>query len=130
MQLQDCVELLGTKKRNEIMDLLHISDIYFLPSVYEGIANAALEAMSMELPVVCTTSGGMDEVITHEKNGMLSPVYDSDSMALNLAKLISNIELRNTLGVAARLTVIEKFDIQTQVSRFENIYTQLIQQPD
>ena len=128
MQLQDVVVLLGSKKRPEVMALLEEADMYFLPSVYEGIANVVLEAMSMQLPVVCTTSGGMEEVITHGKNGLLSPVYDAESLADNLALLVKNDELRQSLGVAARQRIVEQFDIQTQVTRFETVYTKIIQE--
>ena len=128
MQLQDVVVLLGARKRPEVMALLEEADMYFLPSVYEGIANVVLEAMSMQLPVVCTTSGGMEEVITHGKNGLLSPVYDADSLADNLAVLVKDFELRKSLGVAARQRIVEQFDIQTQVTRFETVYTQIIQE--
>ena len=110
------------------MALLEEADMYFLPSVYEGIANVVLEAMSMQLPVVCTTSGGMEEVITHGKNGLLSPVYDAESLADNLALLVKNDELRQSLGVAARQRIVEQFDIQTQVTRFETVYTKIIQE--
>jgi colanic acid/amylovoran biosynthesis glycosyltransferase len=81
LQLQDCVELVGKKNRDEILDLYNNVDVFLLSSVYEGIANVCLEAMSMELPVVSTKSGGMEEVIIHGENGFLCEVYDVDSMA-------------------------------------------------
>src|SRR5206468_794394 len=102
LKLHDHVELLGAKSRSEVKLLMENSDIYLLPSVYEGIANVALEAMSMELPVVSTRSGGMQEVITHEKDGLLADVYDHETLAQNLFALLQSEDLRLLLGKAAR----------------------------
>lgn len=126
LQLQDCVELLGKKNRNEILELYNHVDVFLLPSVYEGIANVCLEAMSMELPVVSTKSGGMEEVIVHKQNGLLCEVYDVDSIAENVKWLTQNRDRLKELGLQARKTVIERFTISRQVDVFEEQYSKLI----
>ena len=126
MELHDCVELLGSKTREEIIELYHNVDLFFLPSVYEGIANVVLEAMSMELPVVCTMSGGMAEVITHEVDGMLAEVYDSNLLAAHIEKLTHDFEMRKAMGKAARVKVQEKFNINLQATIFEQQYQKLL----
>jgi colanic acid/amylovoran biosynthesis glycosyltransferase len=124
--LQDCVELLGKKNRDEILELYNNADVFLLPSVYEGIANVCLEAMSMELPVVSTKSGGMEEVIVHGQNGLLCEVYDVDSIAENVKWLTQNRDLLKELGVQARKTIIESFTISRQVDVFEEQYSKLM----
>jgi len=74
--LQDNIELAGAIPHATVKKLLQRATVFYLPSVYEGIANVALEAMSMELPVVATRSGGMEEVITHGYDGMLADIFD------------------------------------------------------
>jgi colanic acid/amylovoran biosynthesis glycosyltransferase len=128
LQLQDCVELVGKKNRDEILELYNNTDVFLLPSVYEGIANVCLEAMSMELPVVSTKSGGMEEVIVHGENGLLCEVYDVDSIAENVKWLTQNPGLLKGLGVNARKTIIERFTISRQVDVFEEQYANLIKQ--
>ncbi|MCW3110502.1 MAG: glycosyltransferase family 4 protein [Segetibacter sp.] len=126
LQLQDCVELLGKKNRDEILELYNNADVFLLPSVYEGIANVCLEAMSMELPVVSTKSGGMEEVIVHGQNGLLCEAYDVDSIAENVKWLTQNRDLLKELGVQARKTIIESFTISRQVDVFEEQYSKLM----
>ncbi|HEY6975704.1 MAG TPA: glycosyltransferase family 4 protein [Chitinophagaceae bacterium] len=127
MNLHDYVILVGNKNREEIIELYNEASIFFLPSVTEGIANVVLEAMSMELPVVSTRCGGMEEAIIHGENGLLSNVYDHISLAERLAELLVNCQLRKRLGKTARKTVVEKFDLNEQINKFEKVYYQLIQ---
>jgi colanic acid/amylovoran biosynthesis glycosyltransferase len=126
LKLNEFVVLVGARSRNEVKQLMEESDIYLLSSVYEGIANVALEAMSMELPVVSTRSGGMEEVIMHKQNGLLADVYDHITLSENLFELLANPHLRLRLGKAGRRTVTEKFDLNTQINKFENTYAELL----
>lgn len=126
LQLHDCVELLGRKNRDEILELYNNTDVFLLPSLYEGIANVCLEAMSMELPVVSTKSGGMEEVINHGENGLLCEIYDPGSIAENLRTLASKPAQLKVLGLNARKTIIERFTISRQVDVFEEEYSQLL----
>lgn len=124
-QLQSHVQLLGAKSSIEVKDLMVQADIYFLPSVYEGIANVALEAMSMELPLVATRSGGMEEVIVHAENGLLADVYDHNELAENLLLLVKDADLRKKLGTNARKTIEEKFTLAIQTEKYIAIYSRL-----
>jgi colanic acid/amylovoran biosynthesis glycosyltransferase len=126
LQLQDHVILTGSKPVEDVKELMENAHIYFLPSVYEGIANVALEAMSMELPVVATRSGGMEEVIEHGVNGLLANVYDHEMLATNLSHLLNDSELRNRLGKQARKTIEDRFDIRIQADKYEKIYQHLL----
>ena len=126
LKLNESVVLLGAKSRSEIKQLMEQADVYLLPSVYEGVANVALEAMSMELPVVSTRSGGMEEVITHRENGLLADVYDHIGLGENLFELLENQHLRILLGKAGRKKVIENFDLSIQTDKFENVYNLLL----
>ncbi|NNV56593.1 glycosyltransferase family 4 protein [Limnovirga soli] len=126
LSLNDYVQFAGSKTREQLLKQLHDTDIFFLPSVYEGIANAALEAMSMEVPVVSTKSGGMAEVITHGVNGMLAEVYDHLALAAHLELLINNFAMRQSIGAAGRTRVAEQFTIQMQTAVFQTKYQQLL----
>ncbi len=126
LQLQNYVELVGNKTSAEIKALLEQADIFLLTSVYEGVANAALEAMSMQLPVVSTACGGMPEVITSGKNGLLAGVYDYQQLAQHLLYLIQHPAEAKAMGVAARARVLEQFTLQQQTNIFEHMYQQLL----
>src|SRR5215471_17197411 len=85
--------------------------------------------MSMELPVVATKSGGMEEVITHGKNGLLADIYDEKVLAGNLQGLLKSENFRLLLGKAARIRIVEDFDLVQQIDRFEEVYKQLNNYP-
>lgn|GEM_PF-847591 len=125
MELQHNAVLAGNKNRQEVIELYNQASVFFLPSVTEGIANVALEAMSMELPVVSTRCGGMEEVIVHGKDGLLADVYDHEALAANLLLLYKDAELRILLGKSARRKVATQFDLTMQIDKFENIYYEL-----
>lgn len=127
LQISDVVKLAGSKSSVEVKMLMQESDIFFLPSVYEGIANVALEAMSMGLPLVSTRSGGMEEVIVNEVNGLLGNVFDHAVLSLLLERLCKDKQLRCMLGRAARKTIIRKFDIHIQTDKYLEIYSNLTQ---
>lgn len=126
LQLHDCVELLGKRNRDEIIALYNEADVFLLPSVYEGIANVCLEAMAMELPVVTTKSGGMEEVIEHGKDGLLCEVYDVNSIATQLYLICNDGEKRKAMGVHAREKVLDQFTLARQADVFEEEYYKLV----
>jgi colanic acid/amylovoran biosynthesis glycosyltransferase len=124
--LAGSVELLGSKTRDEILALYNMVDIFLLPSVYEGIANVCLEAMAMELPVVSTRSGGMEEVIVDKQNGVLCDIYNPSDIAQKLQTVSANSVWRQQLGTNARETVVNNFTLNKQVDIFEQQYWRLV----
>ena len=126
LSLAEHVEILGKKNRNEILALYNEVDIYFLPSVYEGIANVCLEAMAMELPVVATKSGGMEEVIENNLDGVLAATYHHHEMAEQIFLLAQDFNKRKALGKKARQKVVDHFTIGKQVDIFEAQYNSLV----
>lgn len=126
MQLNPYVVLLGTKSNNELIELYNQSHIFFFPSVAEGLGNVALEAMSMQLSVVATRSGGITEVVEHGIDGLLSDVYDINSLTNSLLLLLNNRELRISMGKAARHKIVANFNISQQTDKFEAAYNSLI----
>lgn len=123
----DHVEFLGKKNRDEVIELYNSVDIFFLPSVYEGIANVCLEAMAMELPVVATRSGGMEEVIEHGLDGLLAATYDAGDMAEQLSSIADDFEKRANMGKNARQKIISRFMLEHQADVFEAQYYKLLQ---
>ncbi len=122
LNLNENIFIVGRKNLNEIKNLYEAADIFFLPSVSEGIANVALEAMAMELPVVSSDCGGMREVITHNTDGMLCKNYCIESFSASLLELCKNAEKRKRLGKMARKRIVEAFAIQRFNERYEKVY--------
>jgi len=124
--LTENIYLAGTKSRGEVKELMENADIFYLPSLYEGLANVVLEAMSMEIPVVVTKCGGMAEVITHGEDGMLADVFDFKAQANYILEIANDKDLAEKLGRNAREKVMEKFNLEKQTTIFEEKYTELL----
>lgn len=79
LHLQDNICLLGPKNKQEIVALYQQSDIFVLPSRMETFGVVYIEALACGLPVIATPCGGPEEFVT-EKNGILVPIEDVDSL--------------------------------------------------
>jgi len=101
---------------------LAAATIFVLPSFVEGMPMALLEAMSFGLPVIATPVGGVPEIITHERDGLLVPPGDIAALAAAIARLTREPQLRARLGRAARETVARRFSLDSAVERLLGIY--------
>lgn len=98
--ISDRVEFVGWIK--EITPYFRQGDIFVLPSHYEGFPVALLEAMAHGLACVAfDCPSGPSDIIVHERNGLLVPRDDVDSLAHSLSRLIASQELRSNFGIEA-----------------------------
>ena len=124
--LKNEVVLHGRVSSLEVMKQLEAADIFLLPSVYEGVANAALEAMAMEIPLVTTDAGGMSEVVNHLENGMIVRSYDGTMLADALEEVLTSPELRKKLSKNGRTTIEREFTLANQIHIFIAQYQKLL----
>lgn len=100
LDIQDKVTLAGNvlNVHEQIAD----AEIFVLPSNYEGLSNALLEAMMMGLPCISTNCAGSDEYIENEINGLLVPVGDANALKCAILKMLTINELREKCGKEAQ----------------------------
>ncbi len=122
LNLYDHVTLHGRKPAPFVREVLESSHAYLQPSLSEGLSNAALEAMAMEVPVVTTSAGGMAEAIVDGEHGFVTPPRDPEAMTLRLKQLADNPELCRRLGAAGRKRVEEGFTIERQTEVYLREY--------
>lgn len=120
LNLQDFVELIITKEKSD--DKLKDFDIYFLPSIKEGLPYVLLEASLNSLPIVASDTGGVSEIIENHKNGFLIKSKDIYAFQIALEKLIRNENLREKFGVEAREKVIRDFNIEKMLEKTREVY--------
>jgi colanic acid/amylovoran biosynthesis glycosyltransferase len=125
LRLGDRVRLVGRKSAEEVREALEDADVYLLPSLSEGLSNAALEAMAMALPVVSTTAGGMEEAIVDGRDGLLVLSRDPEAIAGAVLRLLSDAELRERMGQAARRRIEDHFNLARQIACFVEEYRML-----
>ncbi|AFM26286.1 glycosyltransferase family 4 protein [Desulfomonile tiedjei] len=104
----------GNIPNMQLPDFFNRSQIFILPSLYEGHPKTLIEAMSCGLPVIGGDSPGIREIISHGFNGYLSGT-DSKSLHAAIRDLIQDAELRLNLGRNARTTVMERFSLDNIV---------------
>ena len=102
------------KSDEDLKNILSVSDIYLVPSRSEGLSFLMLQALACECAIVSTTAA---HIITHETDGLISPVEDWKSLADNLNRVLENSELRLNLQKNAR-QLAEKFSLQKSCEKF------------
>ena len=110
----------------DVKSLLSITDIFVLPSLWEVIPLALLEAMSMKCCCIATDIDGTNEAITNDVNGLLfkkNSVYD---LSQSILKVLDSKELQIKLSENARLKVIRDNDLKELINKNEAVYSQIL----
>ena len=126
LELGDYVRLLGSQPAECVWGALESADLYVQPSLSEGLSNAVLEAMAMEVPVVTTGAGGMAEAVRDGRDGFVAPSRDPVAMANRIASLLDDLLLREAIGRRARERVEKAFTLNAQTQRFIHRYQELL----
>lgn len=108
-------------KRNDVKEILKISDIFILPTLAEGMSNAIMEAMAMGLPIITTNISVNKELIEEDKTGILIPVRNVDAIENSLNNLINDASLRIKLGKNARQKISDEFDVKIVTRKLSNL---------
>ncbi len=132
-QLKSMSEDLGISKnvvfaglREDIPQILAMSDISVLASLREGLSITILESMASGKPVVVTDVGGNSEVVEHGKTGFIIPAQSPEDLALYSLNLINNQELAKKMGQEAKKRALN-FSIDRMVKKTENLYNILFE---
>ena len=99
-------------------------DAFVLPSLWEGLPIAVLEAMAAGLPVVSTTVNGIPEAVEHEESGLLVPPGDPPALADAIERVAGDAELRARLGERGRRRYEQQFTLDRMIDRFEELYAE------
>lgn len=102
--------LFRSQFRTDVPELLHTIDVYCLPSLWEGLSIALLEAMAMEKAIVATPTDGTCELIQNKKNGLIIPFNNVQSLTDAMVSLAESPEKCKQYGISARSLVENKFN--------------------
>lgn len=94
-------------------------DLFVLPSLYEGLSNAALEAMMFCKPVILTDVNGSREIVEHGKSGMIVPAKNPTALAVAMDTLLSDDSLRKQYGNESLRFVRQHFTQDAMVDNLE-----------
>ena len=125
LKLEKQVFWLGS--RRDIPNLLSHADVGVLPSHEEGFSNAILEGMAAGLPMVVTDVGGNPEAVIDGETGFVVPSKDPKALAVALERLITDPEMRKSMGRAGRQRVEERFSLDSCVDAYEALFHQVLE---
>lgn len=112
--------------RTDIPEILQAMDVVVMPSLQESFGRVAVEAMAMKVPVIASRVGGLSETINDGKTGILVPPGDAESLSKAIRFLLENPEIRRKMGEAGRRCVEQRFSIENNVRKTEELYLQLL----
>jgi len=122
LQMDEYVSCSGTT--DDVYKYLNTTDIFILPSIFEGMPMTIIEAMSCSLPIVASNVGGIPEMIENFHSGILCfPTAKLISEAIE--NFITNEELRKRCGESA-YNKVEAFSAKNMAHQYNDLYKFLI----
>lgn len=122
----ECVTWLGWISGEEKRKYLCESDIFVLPSYFEGQSVALLEAMAYGCAIVASKTGGIPQMISHGETGILIAPKDAEALKQGLKKVLADAELCHRLGEKARHKVQDEFSIDKNMEGLLQIYREVL----
>lgn len=131
LHLEKYVTRLSWVGHNELIKLLSASDIFLYPSLcYKGweeqFGYSMAEASLMELPVVSTRSGSIDEVVVDGKTGILIEPDNQNELEEAMTRLATDKRLRENMGRAGRQHIVDNFSHQVVANKFYTFFSKFI----
>jgi glycosyltransferase involved in cell wall biosynthesis len=120
LDIRNTTLFLGT--RRDIPELLHVFDVFVLPSFSEGMSVTLIEAMGSGVPVVATRVGGTPELVKDQETGYLVESDNDQEMATMLLNLLQNEERRQRMGQAGQQRAYDMFSLDKMVDIYTKLY--------
>lgn len=118
------VQFLG--RRQDIPEILHLADIFVLPSLKEGLPIALLEAMASGTACVATDVGDVPRIIRAGLTGVLVPRGDGDALRDALLELARSADTRRQYSEAGRDLVLREFSAERMTENYCALYDRLL----
>ncbi|MCC6606156.1 MAG: glycosyltransferase [Anaerolineae bacterium] len=137
-ELNTHLKILGKIPQKQLALLYQAADLAVVSSLFESFGFAAAEPMAAGVPVVATETGGLPEIITHEKTGLLVPVFvgengkrevDVTALAGAQCRLLQDEALARQLGKAGQKRIMAHFRQERMVQETLAVYHRVRHQP-
>ncbi|MBL8089646.1 MAG: glycosyltransferase family 4 protein [Anaerolineales bacterium] len=112
--VQNFVTLAGYQDRETALAIINASDIFMMPSRYEGTPVALLEAASLGVPIIASQVGGIPELVTHQQEALLVPPENPSELASAILQLINDKKLASRLATNAKDKAQTQFSLEKQ----------------
>lgn len=118
---KDFIHFLG--RRSDINTILNNSNIFVLSSNHEGLPNSLMEAMAMGLPCIATDVGGVRQLITDMKNGIVVRPKSPSSIVKAIETIIKDNVLKNSIANEAYMTMYREYKQDIVAEDLMKIYS-------
>lgn len=126
LRLDERVTFLGNQPQSIVAEELAKAHLFVLPSRYEGLSNAALEAMAYGLPCLLSRCGGLDTLLTKETGWVFDPT-DPNETELALVRALNLTPTRwRSMSRACRALALEHFSMESVAKRNVELFESLI----
>jgi len=115
----------GRADRDTMLFLYKTSDVFVLPSYFEAFGVVLLEAMAAGLPVVCTRTGGMEEIVRDGRCAATFEAGNVDQLARSIEVVLSDADLRNSMIISGHERA-EEFDVKKMVGQVLDLYASVL----
>ena len=122
----DRVQWHGAVKQHALPAFYQRALALVVPSAEEGLGLVAVEAQLSETPVVAFDSGGLPDVIQHDRTGVLVRERSADALAAGIRALLARDDVGASLGAAGRLHALATFAPESVARRYAELYRSVI----
>jgi glycosyltransferase involved in cell wall biosynthesis len=105
--------------------LYSAADVFVIPSRQDNLPNTGLESLSCGVPVVAFDTGGLPDVIAHEKTGYLAKAFDTDDLAAGIRWVLNRQEGRAQLKEQCRHEAIRRFSYNVVSTLYRDLYKEV-----
>ncbi|MEA3432652.1 MAG: glycosyltransferase family 4 protein, partial [candidate division WOR-3 bacterium] len=116
----------GKLTRDQVFEVLSVSDLFVLSSHWEGLAIVIAEAMALSKPVISTGTEGSDEIIENGKTGVLVPIKRPEILAQAILDLLEKPDLMAQMGKRGLERVTKYFNCDQYIKGYEAFYRNVL----
>jgi len=110
---------------DNVGDYINSLDLFVFPSLNEGLGSILFDVMQAKVPIAASNVGGIPDIVTDEKNGLLFKTKDSDAIYETIVRLYKDETLREKLSKSA-FENIDNFSFKKMADRYEELYSTLL----
>ena len=124
--IADRVRWHGALPQPRLADFYRGATALVVPSVEEGLGLVAVEAQLCETPVIAFDSGGLPDIVQHDRTGVLVTTIDATALAAGITSLLDRPDRGAALGAAGRLHALATFAPESVAKRYTDVYNSAI----
>ena len=127
--ISERIDIVVDAEHATVLEYMRAAEVFVLPSSDEPFGIVLLEAGLTETPIVATLVGGIPEVITNGRTGLLVPADDVEALTKAIELLLRDAALRVSLSGAHRCRVLEEFSWDRYTEHYYGLLLQSIAKP-